>query len=157
MQADAYNFAFRSHHLIRFRGRFAPELDAVISEQLCFKPLRYTACSSRARWPDSRGLRPPAAGPLLGSPLVRSGRPAGCLLEGLSGLSWNALERTGLFENILEGSWKSCRVLQAAENYILGSLKIVNFGVPGGPGEVQIGPQRPLEPILELLQLLEAS
>ena len=40
---------------------------------------------------------------------------------------------------------------------ILGSLKISIFGVLGGPGEVKIGPQRPLEPVLEPLQLLEAS
>ena len=40
---------------------------------------------------------------------------------------------------------------------ILGSLKIINFEVPGGPGGVQSGPQSPLEPILEPLQLLEAS
>ena len=40
---------------------------------------------------------------------------------------------------------------------ILGSLKIANLGVQGDPGGAKIGPQRPLEPILEPLQLLEAS
>ena len=39
----------------------------------------------------------------------------------------------------------------------LGSLKIINFGVPERPGGVKIDPQRRLGPILEPLQLLEAS
>ena len=51
----------------------------------------------------------------------------------------------------------SCRVLQATKNCYLGIPENHRFGVPGRPGGVKIGPQRRLGPILEPLQLLEAS
>ena len=51
----------------------------------------------------------------------------------------------------------SCRVLQATKNCYLGVLENHQFEVPERPGGVKIGPQRPLGPILEPLQLLEAS
>ena len=51
----------------------------------------------------------------------------------------------------------SCRVLQATKKCYLGAPENHNFEVPERPGEVKIGPRRRLGPILEPLQLLEAS
>ena len=79
--------------------------------QVVFKPLRYTAepsLTESARWPDSRGLRPPAAGPLLaarwgglGGLLDVSWRALEGFLEAL-GASWGCL---GASEILLEASW----------------------------------------------------
>ena len=51
----------------------------------------------------------------------------------------------------------SCRVLQATKNCYLGVSENHSFEVPERPGGVKIAPRRRLGPILEPLQLLEAS
>ena len=51
----------------------------------------------------------------------------------------------------------SCGVFQATKNCYLGVPENHNVEVPERPGVVKIGPRRHLGPILEPLQLLEAS
>ena len=80
--------------------------------------------------------------------------------EALSGLSWNLgtlLTKQARFRL----SWNALGCLAECSRppkiATLGSLKIINFGVPERPGGVKLDPQRRLGPISGPLLLLKAS